>query len=376
MPSKQKILILYGGKSAEHEISCRSAAFILENLDKERYDVHTIAIDQAGNWLPQDTEHLRKSLADKKLSISSRVPLNEMKSLPAELSKTVQIVEPLQLRGENLDPSPPVVFPILHGTFGEDGTIQGMFEMANLPFVGADTLGSSIAMDKVVAKKLVESVGVPIVPFVEIRSQSWDDRRSQILEDINKNLRFPLFIKPAKLGSSIGISKANNESELKKSITLAFEYDDKILIENGMDVREIELAALGEYEPMISVPGEIIPHDEFYTFEAKYINETGASIKIPADLEDDQIEHAQNLSKEIFKALNLFGMARIDLFLEKSTQKFFFNEANTIPGFTEISQFPMLWKASGIDSSELLEKLINLALKRHQDRKKLKRTRI
>jgi D-alanine-D-alanine ligase len=266
------------------------------------------------------------------------------------------------------------VFPIIHGTGGEDGSIQGLMDLSETAYVGPDILGSANGMDKVVAKKLAAAAGIQVVPYIDIKRQFWDLQEADCLALAERELGFPMFVKPARLGSSVGVNKAKNPSELLVHIKMAFEFDDKVLIEKGLDVREIECAVLGDYEPEVSLPGEVLPRVDFYTYEAKYLSDDGASMKIPADLSVQQTKEAQDIAKRVFQALELYGMARVDLFLEKKTNRFYFNEVNTIPGFTEISQDPMLWAASGLSNSVLLDRLIELALKRHQVKKQLKRS--
>lgn len=367
---KQDVLVIYGGRSAEHEVSCRSAAFILRNLDPDKYNVHAIAIDKNGTWLPQNAKVLLAGLKDSvaiardvvQPALPTRDPAGHLLALAA-------------VDGKPIDKKKLVVFPILHGTFGEDGTMQGLLELAEVAFVGPDTMGSAIGMDKVVSKKLVQAAGVPVVPWLETRQQFWLEHQDAICREAEKALGFPMFVKPVRLGSSVGIAKVKNSAALKQACVEALTFDDKIMIEKGLDVREIECAVLGDYDPAVSVPGEVIPHAEFYSYEAKYLDADGASLAIPARLDAAQTRTAQDLARRVFMALDLYGMARVDLFLEKSTGKFYFNEVNTIPGFTEISQFPMLWKESGVDAKELLDRLIALAVKRQNEKRALKRSR-
>jgi D-alanine-D-alanine ligase len=369
--SKKHVLVIYGGRSTEHEVSCRSAAFVLKNLDPKKYEVHALAIDKSGRWLPQDvralltapTEALPIAAAPKPaLAAAGTDPGTNMLSLATGGAGGVE--------RDNL-----IVFPVLHGTFGEDGTLQGLFELTEVAYVGPDHTGSAIGMDKVLSKKLAQAAGVPVVPWLDTKRQFWDQHRREICDAAVKDLGLPLFVKPAKLGSSVGISKVTTRHELEKACDDAFAFDDKILIEKGLDAREIECAVLGDYDPMVSVPGEVIPHAEFYTYDAKYNDAAGASMAIPANLSEAQAAKARALSRQIFMALELYGMARVDLFLEKGGDKFYLNEVNTIPGFTSISQYPLLWKASGVSGPELLDRLISLAEKRRDAKAALKRGR-
>lgn len=368
---KQDVLVIYGGRSAEHEISCRSAAFILRNLDPGKYNVHAIAIDKDGAWLPQNAQRLIKDL-------KGPVPIERngaQAALPSGRDPAGHLLALADQGTKGVDKKRLVVFPILHGTFGEDGTMQGLLELAEVAFVGPDTMGSAIGMDKVVSKKLVQAAGVPVVPWLETRQQFWSAHKDRIVAEAEKALGYPMFVKPVRLGSSVGISKVKDRAALQKACENALAYDDKIMIEKGLNVREIECAVLGDYEPDVSIPGEVIPHAEFYTYEAKYIDADGASMAIPAKLDEAQVRVAKDLSRRVFMALDLYGMARVDLFLDKDTGKFYFNEVNTIPGFTEISQFPMLWKESGVGAKDLLDRLISLAVKRQDQKRALKRDR-
>ena len=370
---KTKVIVVYGGKSAEHEVSCRSAHFVLKNLDPAKFDVTAIGIDKSGHWLPQSTKQLLKSTPEEGLPIfpgegvPQQAPQNGVDPAMALMALPDSALDQGRSRQRV------VVFPVIHGTNGEDGTLQGMLELADVAYVGPDVLGSAIGMDKVVSKKLVAMAGVPVVPWVEVRKHQWAKGASAICEQAVTELGLPLFVKPARQGSSVGVSKVKRAEDLRKAVDEALSFDDKVLIERGLDVREIELAALGSYEPMISVPGEVIPNAEFYSYDAKYLDPNGAQLAVPAKLTPEQAAEAQQLAKQSFVALELFGMARIDLFLEKKSGKFYFNEVNTIPGFTIISQYPMLWKASGVEPGQLVEKLIELAIERQKTKAALRR---
>jgi D-alanine-D-alanine ligase len=260
-----------------------------------------------------------------------------------------------------------VVFPIVHGTYGEDGTIQGLFELANLPYVGAGVLGSSVGMDKDVMKRLLREAKLPIVDYWSIRKSEVDS----FLQAQMNNLPYPLFVKPANLGSSVGITKARSPEELPAALQTAAEYDRKIVIERGVDAREIELSVLGNEKPIASIPGEIIPSREFYDYHAKYVDDN-SRLLIPAPLSDGQVREAQRLAIAAFGVLECCGMARVDLFLERSTGKFYVNEINTLPGFTSISMYPKLWDASGLPYSQLIDRLITLAIELHAEKNKLR----
>jgi D-alanine-D-alanine ligase len=371
---QRDVLVVYGGRSTEHDISRRSAAHVLTHLDRHKFRVHAVAIDENGNWLPQNVEAL---LAQGKGPIPI-LSTSQIESAGQEVARTpretlMRLAGLSHLSRENQDQL--AIFPILHGTNGEDGTLQGFLQQADVAFVGPDCLGSAIGMDKVVSKRLALAAGVPVVPWVDIRLEAWARCGHQICEKAYQDFGFPLFVKPAQLGSSVGVSKVKNAADLKAACELALQYDDRIMIEKGLNVREIEVGMLGGYEPLASIPGEVIPHADFYSYDAKYVDAEGASMAIPANLTQGQILEAQSLARKVFVGLELHGMARVDLFLEKTTGHFYFNEVNTIPGFTEISQYPLLWKESGIGPSELLTRLIEAGVARQIQRRQLKRSK-
>jgi D-alanine-D-alanine ligase len=264
-----------------------------------------------------------------------------------------------------------VIFPVMHGTFGEDGTIQGMLELADLPFVGAGVLGSAIGMDKDVSKRLCQAAGIPVVPWVTVYRWRWEKEPAAVQAEIEEKFPYPVFVKPATLGSSVGMTKVHEAKELAPALNLACEFGMKILVETAVSAREIEVSVLGNSEPQASIPGEIVPHREFYDYTAKYLEE-GTQLLIPADLKPPQIKKIQSLAIQAFQTLELSGMARVDFFLEKKTGKLFLNEVNTIPGFTSISMYPKLWEASGIPFRELIDKLIELAVEMHREKARTK----
>src|SRR6266446_5342879 len=269
--------------------------------------------------------------------------------------------------GQRLD----VVFPVMHGTFGEDGTIQGLLDLAGLPFVGAGVLGSAIAMDKDVAKRLLQVAKIPVVPWITVQRHDWEGNPRDIQTAIEEKFAYPVFVKPATLGSSVGMTKAHSREELAPALNLAAEFAMKILVEESVVAREIEVSVLGNHDPKASVPGEIVPHREFYDYAAKYLEE-GSQILIPADLKPAQVEKIQKYAVDAFRALELSGMARVDFFLEKKGGKIYLNEVNTIPGFTSISMYPKLWEATGIPFRELIDRLIELALEQHAEKARTK----
>lgn len=369
---RKHVVVLYGGRSAEHEVSCRSAAFVLRNLDPQKYIVHAVGIDKHGNWWVQDLVHILENLGQ-------TVPIEKSQEFKFTFDNGSNPIRALlqQILGlvsgdasvRSLDNC--VVFPVIHGSNGEDGTLQGLVEIADVAFVGPDTKSSAIGMDKIVAKRLVKESGVNVVPWIDFRSELWLRDHHSVVKRVINELRFPVFVKPSRLGSSIGISKVKSKDTLVEAVENALNYDDRILIEQGLDVREIECAALGGYDPLVSIAGEVIAHEDFYSYEAKYLKKEAASVVVPANLDQHDLRLVQELTQKIFVALDLYGMARVDFFLNKANGSFYFNEVNTIPGFTEISQYPILWKASGVPGTMLLDRLIDLAFDRQKTKSKL-----
>ena len=367
---KKRVLLLYGGRSGEHEVALRSAASILMNLDPARFDVVPVAIDKQGRWLQQSSQLLSGSAPSPALPVSAT-------QSPVMLPANPQLnSSPALTSGAPFD----VIFPVLHGTFGEDGTVQGLFELANVPYVGAGVLGSAIGMDKEVAKRLAKEAGIPIVPFVSFPAAHWTSLKYQerLQARICDELGFPCFVKPANSGSSVGIHKVKTAGGLDAAIRDAIQYDTKILVEKGINAREIEISVLENREeggePRTSTVGEINPTHEFYSYEAKYLDENGATFHIPAQLKSKEAQEAQELARKIFAALACEGMARVDLFLDRDSGNFYFNEINTIPGFTSISMYPKLWEASGLSFQDLVSELIELAIARHARRNRLSRS--
>lgn len=356
MRKKLRVAILFGGKSAEHEVSIRSARNIAEALDKKKYDVTLIGITKSGAWLPP--RPVSGLLGTSSLDTKERNSVTLAPEGNGALVGTQTTQQPID-----------VVFPVLHGPFGEDGTVQGLLRLANVPFVGAGVLGSAVGMDKDVMKRLLRDAGIPIGKFLVAHTA-----RDIPFAKAKRELGLPLFIKPANLGSSVGVSKAHNISEYSNALREAFKYDTKVIIEAYIEGREIECAVLGNEKPIASIPGEIVVHSEFYSYETKYIDESGATLQIPAQLPKTVVRKVQKLAVETFKALSCEGMGRVDLFLTPSG-KLFVNEINTIPGFTSISMYPKLWEASGIPYSKLIDKLITLAIERFKKQQKLRTSR-
>ncbi|MDR3606725.1 MAG: D-alanine--D-alanine ligase [Oligoflexia bacterium] len=354
MGMKIRVAVLYGGKSGEHEVSLRSAASVIRHLDSKRYEVIPIAVDKAGRW--SLTELSEKDRAAESLPVRSNGP---------------EFVLPLSGAARPVD----VVFPVIHGTFGEDGTLQGLLELADLPYVGCGVLASAVGMDKEVAKRLIQGAGLPIVPYLALRKDAY--ARDKVAAQVGEKLGYPCFVKPANAGSSVGVHKVKDPSQLLAALDDSFRYDTKVLVEKAIAAREVELSVLENPdpagEPLVSVPGEITPSHEFYSYEAKYLDEKGAALLIPAKLTAEQTQRAQDIARRAFRALEGEGMARVDLFVDRVSGDFYFNEVNTIPGFTSISMYPKMWEASGLGYSELLTRLVELALARHKRKAELVR---
>ncbi len=362
MKEKTSVAVIFGGKSAEHEVSLQSAKNIIDAIDKKKYAVTLIGVDKQGRWfLNDESQYLLNSDNPEKIELSQT---NEKLGLiPGEKSKQIYNIGE-KVRLNKID----VAFPVLHGPFGEDGTMQGLLKLANIPFVGACVLGSAVGMDKDVSKRLLRDAGLPIAEFLVFNRTAVKDIKFKYVKE---KLGMPVFIKPANLGSSVGVSKVNSSEELSKAIRHAFKYDNKIIIEENIIGREIECSVLGNENPIASLPGEILPQHDFYSYEAKYLDEEGSVLEIPAKLQDDVVKKIQDYAIDTFKVLCCEGMARVDFFL-RSNNEIIVNEINTIPGFTKISMYPKLWETSGISYPELIDRLIEFAIKRHDRDKKLK----
>ncbi|GCF09689.1 D-alanine--D-alanine ligase family protein [Dictyobacter arantiisoli] len=360
---KIRVGVVFGGRSGEHEVSLASAKAVMENLDPEKYAVVPIGITKAGQWL-LGTEPATLLAAEQ----PNGGIADTFRSVTFTGDPTVKHLIPLEggsALGEQgaLD----VIIPVLHGTYGEDGTLQGLLEMANVPYVGCGVLGAAVGMDKEKMKMIFDSAGLPNVNYLVYRRNQWARSPEAILDAIETQLGYPNFVKPVNLGSSVGINKAHNRTELEHAINVAAEYDRKIIIEQGINCREFECAVLGNDEPIVSVVGEIIASNEFYDYNAKYIDNQSQAV-IPANIPQQTTEEIRRYAIAAFQALDLSGLSRIDFFLDKDSGKIYINEVNTLPGFTEISMYPKLWAASGIPYSELLERLIELAQERYEDR--------
>lgn len=365
MNKKIRVGVLLGGRSVEHEVSLVSAASIIRGLDPEKYEVFPIGITPDGRWL--SSADAIALLTDK----SSIDNLPERVILPDPRKQGLVEINNSEARSiQGID----VVFPILHGTFGEDGTVQGLLELADVPYVGAGVLGSAVGMDKVIQKQVLESAKIRVAQGISFSSSDFEQDEKKIVERIEEELQYPCFVKPSNTGSSIGISKAHDRKELIEAIRLAVEYDRKVIVEKSIEkAREIECSVIGNDKPAASALGEIIPSNEFYDYDAKYVDGKSTAI-IPADLPKWVVRKIQYIACKAFKILDCAGMARVDFLVQGNGAKIYLNEINTIPGFTSISMFPKLWEASGLSYADLLDKLIHLALERHEAKSKLKRT--
>ncbi len=349
--AKTRLAILYGGRSAEHQVSVVSARSVMEALDPDRFEVVPIAITREGAWLLPDRSPLELTASDGTLP--------EVEAAGRELA----------VRPEEGVGGVDVVFPILHGPFGEDGTVQGLFELADLPYVGSGVLASALAMDKAMAKVVLAQAGLPQAPYVVVPERDWRADPDRVAAEVAGRLDYPVFTKPARLGSSIGISKVKTPDALAAGLAAAFANDTKALVEQGIAARELECGVLGNDAPEASVVGEVIPSHEFYDFEAKYLDDA-LKLEIPAQIPDGVRTQVRELSLRAFRALDCEGFARVDFFYEEATGRVLLNEVNTIPGFTPTSMFPMLWAASGLAYPDLVTRLVDLATERHAARRR------
>jgi D-alanine-D-alanine ligase len=361
MAKRIKVGVIFGGRSGEHEVSLASAKGIMNAMDQEKYEIVPIGITKGGRWIASGDP--MKALEAGTLEDSVPVALlgdpSQRGLMRLEASETAVTTTRLS----EID----VIFPILHGPYGEDGTVQGLLELADVPYVGAGVLGSALGMDKALMKIVFRDHGLPVVEYLVIKRKEWERAPKGVMQRIEDTLDYPCFIKPANLGSSVGISKVHQWSELAPALDLAARYDRKMLAEQGVNAREIEVSVLGNDDPIASVPGEIIPCREFYDYVAKYIDDQSELI-IPADLPPEKTQQIQKLAIEAYLAVDCAGMARVDFLLDKDSGQIYVGELNTIPGFTPISMYPKLWEASGIPYSELIDRLIELALERHADK--------
>ena len=390
---KLRVGVLFGGRSGEHEVSLLSAASVLKAIDKEKYEVVPIGITKEGRWLTagdaerllqgkpeEESRHLRAGdpeatpgaavLARGEAVVVPPEPVHRQSGMmPFEGDSSV-LARRAADRAINVD----VIFPVLHGTFGEDGTIQGLLELADIPYVGAGVLGSAVGMDKDIMKALFRAARLPIVKHVTLLRAEWERGARKIQKLVEKKLKYPVFVKPANLGSSVGITKAHNRAELPACIAEAARYDRKIIVEQGVGgrkhrAREIECSVLGNDQPQASLPGEIVPGKEFYDYTAKYLDE-GSQLIIPAKLTKAETRRVQQLAVAAFQAVDCSGLARVDFLMDPKTRRIYLNEINTMPGFTSISMYPKLWAATGVSYPELIDRLVQLGLERHAEKMK------
>jgi D-alanine-D-alanine ligase len=345
-----RLVVLFGGQSAEHEVSCTGAADVLAAVDPERYEVVPVGITREGTWVQADAAvaALERGRA----------------SLPPRLSATGAELEPVRTVTPASGGLPVVVLPLLHGPHGEDGTVQGLLELAGVPYVGSGVLASALSMDKVKANEVLSLHGLPQVPYASLRDTEVDRARDAVAA---AGLGYPVFVKPANLGSSVGVTKVHDEGDLATAVALAASYDEWILIEQGVDAREIEVGVLGNADPRASVPGEIVSSHEFYDYEDKYIDGT-CDLLVPAPLDEARTEEVRRLALDAYRALRCEGLARVDFFFEENGRGFLVNEVNTIPGFTPVSMYPRLWEATGVSYPDLIDELVRLAIERHERR--------
>jgi D-alanine-D-alanine ligase len=376
MERKIRVGLIYGGKSGEHDVSLQTALAVIQAFDHNKYEIHPIYISKQGGW---SAGKALKAPVHQISSLTFAESIEQDGTEQSALSLTGSSTGLAAIFAGTVEPRTDdhtdlqgidVVFPLLHGTFGEDGTIQGLLEMANIPYVGAGVLASSVGMDKVMMKKVFAQEGLPQCLYRHFTRTQWSKERDFHLLEIETVLGYPCFVKPANLGSSVGISKANNQKELLTAISFAFQYDRKVIVEEHVDAREIEVSVLGNDEPQASVPGEIVPCNEFYDYKAKYLDGQSEMV-IPAGISQELTEQLQQYAKRAFLAIDGSGLSRVDFFVRRSDEAVFINEINTMPGFTPFSMYPLLWKESGKSYVELLDDLIKFAIQRHQEKQQI-----
>lgn len=369
MNRKTRVAVLYGGKSGEHEVSLKSAASVLRYLDRERFEPVPVSIDKEGRWQCHD---LRRIEAANTESLPIPVESPAIRLEPQADGRTA--ILPSDADAAAIAPVD-VVFPVIHGPLCEDGSLQGLLELAGAAYVGSGVLGSAVSMHKDIAKRLAALAGLPVAPYFAVARRDYRRDPAAATQAARAGLTLPVFVKPCNMGSSVGIQKVKDWADLTAALADAFQYDVKVLVEQGIDAREIEVAVLGGDPPFVSVASELNPqpHHDFYSYAAKYIDPDGASVDLPADIAPEQMEHVRALALRAFEALECSGMARVDFFLDRRSGDFFLNEVNTLPGFTSISMYPKMMEASGVPYPELLTRLVDLALERHRTRRGLKR---
>jgi len=374
---KIRVGVLFGGRSGEHEVSLASARSVMDHINKEQYDVIPIGITKEGEWLvggdPMAALASGTSPADSSpatlLADPSRPGLWNL-SGGGKLGPGETGVQP-RAQGQSLTAvrlaELDAVFPVLHGTYGEDGTVQGLLELAGVPYVGCGVVASAAAMDKAIAKDIFCAHGLPVLDYIVVKRKQWRQDPGQVIAEVEERLSYPVFVKPANLGSSVGVSKVHDGEELSPALDLAARYDRKVLIEQGIEAREIEVSVLGNDDPIASIPGEVVPCREFYDYRAKYVDDD-SELLIPAPLDTETMQRVREMALVAYKALDCAGMARADFLLDRVSGELWINELNTIPGFTQISMYPKLWQATGISYPELIDRLIELAVERFEDK--------
>ncbi|MCO5176029.1 MAG: D-alanine--D-alanine ligase [Thermomicrobiales bacterium] len=365
-----RVGVVFGGRSGEHDVSLRSAQTVMAALEAAGHDVVPIGVSRQGAWLTS---------GDPMGELQAQSPLFALPSGERQRGSVLDEVENLALSAQKSGEvavipangwagSIDVIFPVLHGPMGEDGTVQGLFELAGLPYVGAGVMASAVAMDKSVAKQIMAQSGLPQAPWLTVLRKEWARFPDAVIADVERELGYPCFVKPANLGSSVGVSKVNDVNELAAAMAEAGRHDRKILIEKGINARELEVSVLGNDEPVASVVGEVIPGHDFYDYEDKYVDDS-SQLLIPAPIPDEVSEEVRGLAVRAFKMLDCAGMARVDFFLERDTMRVLLNEVNTIPGFTGISMYPKLWEATGVPIADLVRQLVDLAIERHEEQR-------
>ncbi|HKB47296.1 MAG TPA: D-alanine--D-alanine ligase family protein [Ktedonobacterales bacterium] len=368
MKSKLRVGVIFGGRSGEHEVSVASAASVMRALDPEKYDIVPIGITHEGRWLAGADP--RRMLAGAPMESAAAEP-SVVTAVTVTGDPTQHGLVPVHPQVSPGPASPPldIVIPVLHGTYGEDGTLQGLLEMAGIPYAGCGVLGSALGMDKEKAKMVFRAAGLPVVDWLMARRHELERDQDAVCRRIEERFPYPVFVKPANMGSSVGVGKAHDRDELERGLATALEYDRRAIVEPGVTCRELECGVLGNDEPIASIVGEVVPSNEFYDYRAKYID-NASRLYLPAEIPDQTAEELRRMAVEAFLALDLSGLARVDFFLERETGQLYVNEVNTMPGFTEISMYPKLWEASGVPYSELLDRLIALGIERSADKQR------
>lgn len=378
MAKKLRVGVIFGGRSSEHEVSVRSAASVIEAIDRKKYDVLPIAITREGKWLsPPDAAGLLTQAAQSRLPEKTDTMIRSDVAILGDPSHTGLFAFDLKGGVPSSEPLD-LVFPVLHGPFGEDGTLQGLLEMANIPYVGCGVLASACGMDKVAMKLLFLQAGLPMCRYVWFLRSHWQANREKVIKKVIRDIGFPCFVKPANLGSSVGVSKAVDKASLERAVELAAEFDRKIIVEEAVDAREIECAVLGNDEPQASLPGEYVVHDNsagFLDYTEKYAKTGHVDFVVPAPISKSMVTRIQRMAVQAFQAVDGSGLARVDFFLKRDTKDLLINELNTLPGLTEVSGYPKMWEASGLSYAKMLDRLIELAFERHREKSLNKTTR-